>query len=301
MFKRFIGAIVGGTLAMATVAHAEGPRGAIGEALDRQELVLMNNLAAAPWQFRDANGNPAGFSVDLNRMIAARLEVDLRMTDAEWAGLIPGMLANKSDFIASSMSTTFKRAQQVLFTTQTWYETGVVAIVKPDAGIDDWTTLNDPGMRIAIKAGTNAVDVAKRFFKDAEIQTYPSDVDLYQALQADRVDAALNDKAIMNLVEQEYGFTTAPNPRELISSDTWAFAVRPGDDFTWQYLDFFLTKIKEGGEMDALLAYWVDGADWQKDFLEANDGVSQARLDLVEFIGISDYTPETDGKRMTLE
>lgn len=302
-FGRITSAAAGLLLAITigSTAQAQDPRGSIGEIIDRQQLFLMNNLASAPWQFRDASGDPAGFSVDLNRMIAARLEVDLHMIDTDWAGLIPGMLANKTDFVASSMSTTFKRAQQVQFTRGTWYQTGVVAIVKPDAGITDWQTLNDPSKRLAVKAGTSAVDVAKQYFPDAEIQTYPADTDLYQALAADRVDGALNDKAVMAVVEQQYGFTTAAEPRELISVDTWAFAVRPGDDFTAQYLDFFLTKIAENGELDALNKYWVDGTQWQKDFLEANTGVSQERIDLVNFLGIKDYTPETEGERMTLE
>lgn len=302
-FGRIASAVMGALFAVAvgTAAQAQDPRGAIAEVLDRQQLVLMNNLASAPWQFRDAKGNPAGFSVDLNRMIAARLEVDLHMIDTDWAGLIPGLLAKKTDFVASSMSTTFKRAQQVQFTHGTWYQTGVVAIVKPDAGITDWQVLNDPSKKLAVKSGTSAVDVAKQYFPNSEIQTYPSDVDLYQALAAGRVDGALNDKAVMAVVEKQYGFTTAAAPRELISTDTWAFAVRPGDDFTWQYLDFFLTKIEESGELAALYKYWVEGEQWQKDFLEANSGVSQERIDLVNFLGIKDYTPETEGKRMTLE
>lgn len=298
--KKLMAAAFGALLATTVAAHADDERGTIGQVLDAGKLTLMNDLSASPWQFRDANGNAAGFSVDLNRLIAARLDVDLELTNTEWAGLIPGLLSRKSDFVATTMSTTFARAQQVLFTNGTWYETGVVAIVKPEAGYVSWEELDQPGKRIAVKSGTTGVDVARQFFRQAEIQSYPNDVDLYQVLRADRVDAALNDLAVMGVVRQEYGFDTLKEPRELISSDTWAFAVRPGDVFTWQYLDFFLTKIKQGGELDALYKYWVDGDQWQADFLQANDGVSQERIDLVNLIGIQDYVPETDGKRMTL-
>lgn len=164
-----------------------------------------------------------------------------------------------------------------------------------------WEELNASGKRIAVKAGTSAVDVAKEYFGNAEIQTYPSDVDLYQALKAKRVDAALNDKAVMDVVEKEYGFTTLVSPRELISSDQWAFAVRPDDNFTRQYLDFVLRRIKENGQLAALHAYWAGGDAWQADFLAANSGVSQARLDLVEHLGIQDYVPEANGTRLTLQ
>ncbi|WP_158608718.1 substrate-binding periplasmic protein [Sinorhizobium meliloti] len=300
--KVLASAALGLLLSVATAAHADEEKGTLGEILDAKKIVIMNDLSAAPWQFRDANGNAAGFSVDLNRMIAARLGVDLELVNVEWAGLIPGLLSRKSDILATSMSTTFKRAQQILFTTETWYATGVIAMVKPEKKDMSWEELNQAGQRIAVKAGTNAVDAAKQFFPNAELQSYPNDTDTYQALKTDRVDAALNDLAVLDVVQQEYGFEALKEPRELISSDTWAFAVRPGDTYTWQFLNFFLAKIKESGELDALRKYWVEGGTWKTDFLQKNDGVSDERKKLVEQLGIAEYVPEAgDAVRMTLQ
>lgn len=293
-----------GALLMAAttvVSAADDPRGTIGEILKAKKIVIMNDLSAAPWQFRDANGNPAGFSVDLDRLIAAKLDVDLEMRNVEWAGLIPGLLSRKSDILATSMSTTFKRAQQILFTTGSWYSTGVVAIVKAEDKDKSWEELNQPGKRLAVKAGTNAVDAAKQFFPQADVQSYPNDVDTYQALKTGRVDASLNDLAVLGVVKAEYAFEALSEPRQLITADTWGFAVRPGDIYTWQYLNFFLAKIQESGELDALKKYWVDGETWKKDFLEKNSGVSEDRKKLVELLGIGAYVPENNGTRHTLQ
>ncbi|WP_234187097.1 ABC transporter substrate-binding protein [Shinella sp. NM-101] len=293
-----------GALLMAAttvVSAADDPRGTIGEILKAKKIVIMNDLSAAPWQFRDANGNPAGFSVDLDRLIAAKLDVDLEMRNVEWAGLIPGLLSRKSDILATSMSTTFKRAQQILFTTGSWYSTGVVAIVKAEDKDKSWEELNQPGKRLAVKAGTNAVDAAKQFFPQADVQSYPNDVDTYQALKTGRVDASLNDLAVLGVVKAEYDFEALSEPRQLITADTWGFAVRPGDIYTWQYLNFFLAKIQESGELDALKKYWVDGEAWKKDFLEKNSGVSEDRKKLVELLGIGAYVPENNGTRHTLQ
>lgn len=300
--KKWAALAFGLVMAFASVASAaEDSRGTLGEIVKAKKIVIMNDLSAAPWQFRDANGNAAGFSVDLNRLIAAKLDVDLEMRNVEWAGLIPGLLARKSDILATSMSTTFKRAQQILFTQGSWYSTGVVAIVKPENKDKSWEELNQEGKRIAVKAGTNAVDAAKQFFPKAELQTYPNDVDTYQALKTDRVDATLNDLAVLGVVKAEYGFEAMTAPRQLITTDTWGFAVRPGDTYTWQFLDFFMAKIKESGELDALKAYWVDGETWKADFLQKNSGVSEERKKLVELLGIGAYVPESNGNRMSLQ
>lgn len=301
--KRLIAVAGAMLLAASTFSNAaEDPRGTLGEVLKAKKIVIMNDLSAAPWQFRDANGNPAGFSVDLDRLIASKLDVDLEMRNVEWAGLIPGLLSRKSDILATSMSTTFKRAQQILFTNGSWYNTGVVAIARPEDKDKSWEEFNQSGKRIAVKAGTNAVDAAKQYFPNAELQTYPNDVDTYQALKTNRVDAILNDLAVLGVVKSEYGIEALNQPRQLITADTWGFAVRPGDTYTWQYLDFFLAKIRESGELDALKKYWVDGETWKKDFLEKSTGVSDERKKLVEQLGIGAYVPESgNGSRLTLQ
>lgn len=301
--KKLAGLAVGLFLAFTAGASAQQEaRGTLGEILKAKKIVIMNDLSAAPWQFRDANGNAAGMSIDLNRLIAAKLDVDLEMRNVEWAGLIPALLTRKSDILATTMSTTFRRAQQILFTRESWYSTGIVAIVRPDDKEKSWDELNQPGKRLAVKAGTNAVDAAKQFFSKAELQTYPNDVDTYQALKTGRVDAILNDLAVLGVVSAEYGFEPLSKPRQLITQDTWGLAVRPGDVYTWQYLDFFLTKIRESGELDALKKYWVDGETWKADFLQKNNGVSDERKQLVELLGIGAYTQDSgDGSRMKLQ
>jgi polar amino acid transport system substrate-binding protein/glutamine transport system substrate-binding protein len=199
------------------------------------------------------------------------------------------------------MSTTFKRAQQIQFTTGTWYATGAVTIVRPEDQDKSWEDLNVQGKRIAAKVGTSDLDAAKQYFPNAELLTYPNDTDTYQALKSGRVDALVADLAILGVVQSEYGFVAAKQPRLLLTSDTWAFAVRPGDVYTWQYLNFFLTKIHENGQLDALKKYWVDGDTWKKDFLEKNAGVSAERKKLVDMLGIGAYVPESGGARMKLQ
>lgn len=294
-------ALVAFGLAGATAGGALAAESALDGIKDAKKVVIMNDLSAAPWQFRDAAGNPAGFSIDLDRMIAAKLDVDLELRNVEWAGLIPGLLTRKSDLLATSMTVTPKRAEQILFTKQPWYSTGVVMIVRPDTTATSWEELNAAGKRIAVKAGTSAVDIAKQSFPNAEIQSYPNDTDTYQALKTNRVDGALNDLAVLGVVGQEYGFVSLKQPRELISQDDWAFAVRPDDTATQEFLDSFLTEIKANGQLEALRAYWVDGEDWKADFLASNGGVSDARKKLVEQLGIAAYVPESGGTRATLE
>lgn len=294
--KKLIGAVLVLLMFMVTFANAD-ELNTIGKVLKKGKLVLMNDLTAPPWQFRAANGKAAGLSVDLGRLLAAKLDVDLEIRNTEWAGLIPGMMARKSDFLVTTLSTTFKRAQRILYTTETWYMTGAAVVVRNDSKVKDWTEYNSPKMSIAVKTGTVSQEVVKKYMPKANLVTFPSSIDPFEALKAGRVDAVVEDQAAIGPFLKDYDFKHLQSPRPLIQSDTWAFAVRPGDIFTWQYLNFFLTKIKESGELDALLQYWTEGKTWEADFLESNDGLSEERKALIKLLDIAAYDPNTGGKR----
>lgn len=258
-------------------------------------LTIANSLTSPPWQFRDASNLPAGFSIDLDRMLAKDLGVDLVTIDMDWAGLIPALLTRKSDILATTMSVTPERAKRIAFTSEAWYTTGVTAFMPPAAQVKSWEELNRSGIRVSAKTGTTGVDTARALFPLAELQTYPSDVDIFQAVKTGRADVALND-AETKSVAKIYDLAPVTAPRELITNDPWAFATRPHDDATWAYLNEFLKKIKADGRYAALKAYWVDSEDWKHDYMEKRAGLSDQRLSLIKRLDIQDYVPNVNGK-----
>ena len=283
-------------LLFSIVSYAADSRGTIAEIEKRGKLRIAYNCASEHYQFRDVNNHPVGMAIDLGKMIAANLDVDIEMTDMDWSGLIPALLTKKTDFLATTMSTTFSRAQKVLFTKEKWYVTGVSAWARKEDGYKSWEELNAKKATIGAVAGTVSAEVAKEYLSDTNLKTFQLDADVWEALNTKRIDAALNDNVFKKVLEERYpGFQLLTNPRELIKTDTWAFTVRPDDQFTWHYLNFFLEKTKENGQLAALEKYWTEGNQWKKDYLEKGP-VSQKREEIVRFLGIEDYSPYVGDK-----
>jgi len=283
-------------LLFSMVAYAADPRGTIAEIEKRGKLRIAYNCASEHYQFRDVNNHPVGMAIDLGKMIAANLDVDMEITDMDWSGLIPALLTRKTDFLATTMSTTFSRAQRVLFTKEKWYVTGVSAWARKADGYQNWEQLNAKKANIGAVAGTVSAEVAKEYLSGAKLQTYQLDADVWGALHTKRIDAALNDNVFKRVLEERYpGFQLLTDPRELIKTDTWAFTIRPDDQFTWHYLNFFLEKAKENGQLSALGKYWTTGDQWKKDYLQKGP-VSKEREELVHFLGIEDYSPYVGDK-----
>jgi ABC-type amino acid transport substrate-binding protein len=272
---------------------AADSRGTITEILKRRNVRIYTNLLTERYQFKDYKNRPAGFAVDLAKMIAAQLNVDLVLTDVSWDGLIPALLTKKSDFLVTTMSTTFPRAQKVLFTSETWYTTGISIWTREKDGYKNWNELIKKGATVGAVNGSVSAEVAKAYFVGTKLQTYKLDTDVFEALKTGRIDACINDNIQkFTLLEHYPEFELLTKPREFIKTDDYAFVCRPGDEFTWHFLNFFLCKIKADGQLEALEKYWTVGNKWKKDYINGKSkSLSAARKQVIELCGIQDYEP----------
>lgn len=83
---------------------------------------LANGIDAnfPPFAFIDKTGAPSGFDVEAMNWIAKDIGVEVSHQPIEWDGIITSLVTKKIDIIASGMSITPERAQQVNFTNPYW-------------------------------------------------------------------------------------------------------------------------------------------------------------------------------------
>lgn len=89
-------------------------------------------LAAPPFAYRDKEGNPAGFEIELALLFGEKLGVEVKFHDYDCAGCIPALLSGRVDIVASRFSNTFPRATQIVFCSP-WFVTGTFIGCRKDA------------------------------------------------------------------------------------------------------------------------------------------------------------------------
>jgi len=228
------------------------------------EIVIGTTLAAPPFAYRDANGEPAGFEIDLMHKLGEYMGVKVRVEDMAWAGLIPALLSKRIDVIGARMSATMERATKVVFA-HPWLMTGTFAVARDGKGFKTWEDLNRPDVKVCAIAGAIGAKVAKEKLPKAQLMTLELDGDQLKALKDGRVDAALNDELIvMGFAQKVPGLTMLEGN---IQPDAYAYAVRP--DFESyrmkNWLDLYFATIMRTGEYGEIYQKWL-GKPWQPDF-----------------------------------
>ncbi|MBL1437803.1 MAG: ABC transporter substrate-binding protein [Rhodobacteraceae bacterium] len=157
-----------------------------------QTLRLGTEGAYPPFNYIESDGNIAGFDVEIGLELCKRMAVECEVIAQDWDGIIPGLLANKYDFIIASMFITEDRKKIVSFT-DPYYLAAMTHVVPMGSDITEFTNEALAGKIIGAQSGTTQADFAEATYPDAEVRLYPTQDDVNLDLASGRIDLQVGD------------------------------------------------------------------------------------------------------------
>jgi len=241
---------------------------------DLQDIIKRGELRVAmysqgpPFSFYNKNNEFVGSSVDLAKLMAKEMGVELKIINYDWDGLIPSLLSKKTDIIAADMTPKLKRALRVNFSTPFLYTHDSLWKKKGNNRVNSMEDANKPGVKIAVLLGSASEANAKKRFPNAELKSFKGGGGmLINAVLQGKADFGFND--LIACVAQRAQFP--PGSIEFVEGDydksPLSFAVRPEDSHLLHWVDLFFDWIDLDGRMKDNLNYWVESEQWQIDNL----------------------------------
>jgi ABC-type amino acid transport substrate-binding protein len=205
-----------------------------------------------PEVYTAKNGQPAGFDVDLTKLLAQQLKVKVSWVTSSFDGLIAGIQSGKCDYALSGITPRGTRALAVTFAKPTLAAAELVVVSKSESGTTI-ATLNKPSVRFCGQSGTGSEFDAKKYFPNTKITLVPSASDCLLQLLAGKADASISDSVTGNgwlkahpgqlkLVAQNEGLPGAPV----------GAAVPLGDLAFAAYLNVFFGEFINNGDYEPL-------------------------------------------------
>ena len=195
MKKSFYAIAIGICVAALAAASAGA-----GEALDRikkEGVVRVGITNQQPTAFKQPDGTLAGFAVDINRAIFAKIGVkNLEPVIMDWGSQIPGLKANRIDVIIAGMFVKPARCEQVAFANPDYRAFDTLVVLKGNPknihSFDD--AVKNPNINVAaIQGGASAMTAKKAGVPEGRLQVLPGYVEMFAALKAGRVQAVSID------------------------------------------------------------------------------------------------------------
>lgn len=214
----------------------------------------------APFDTVDEDGNIIGFDMDLMNAIAEDQGFTVEYKAFEFDALIPAVNAGNADMITAGMNAEDpERAKKVDFS-DTYYDSGLVVLVKEDnntiKGIDTLTS----DMKIASQTGTTGADKANELKDEGKVGDViinnGFDTCILQLSNGD-VDAVIIDKPVAeNAVGKTEGLKIVGEP---LNAESYGFAVAKGNTELLEKINAGLKNVIENGTYDKLYDKWFGG------------------------------------------
>ena len=135
-----------------------------------------------PFNFTGADGNPAGFNVDLARALCEEIKVTCTIQMRRFETLLDALASNRGDAIIASMAVTPQLRTRVDFT-DPYYRVPARFVSRRDAVMPEVRPEFLEGKKVGAIAGSAHEAYLKAMFTDAEVHSYPNDDALRLALR----------------------------------------------------------------------------------------------------------------------
>lgn len=210
-----------------------------------------------PFNYAGPDGNPAGFNVDLARMICEELKIACTVQMRRFDTLMDSLADNRGDAVMASIGVTPQTRKRVDFS-DPYYRTPARFVARLDDTSTDVRPEQIEGKKIAVVAGTAHEAYLKTLFTEADIRPYPTAEASREALRNGEVNLVFDDGISLAfwLNGTNSGgccaFRGGPFTESRYFGEGIGIAVRRGNDALRQAFNWALFRLWEKGRFSDL-------------------------------------------------
>lgn len=214
-------------------------------------LTVCSDVPYPPFEDFDKSSPTGfkGFDIDIVTQIAKDMDLDLKVKDSSFDALQSGLALNSGqcDVAASAMTITDDRKKNLDFSDG--YYASKQSLLVPTgsdiASIDDLS-----GKKVGVQQGTTGKSYTEQNApQDAQIVSFPSDAEMYQAIKAGQVDALLQDLPVNLTHQQAGGFEIVET---FDTDEEYGLAMKKGNTALVDEVNKALQKMHDDGTYDEL-------------------------------------------------
>lgn len=223
----------------------------------RGMLICGVTSDSPPWGYVDTQKQALiGYEVDLCRKVADSLSVGLELKSTTGASRMPELLQGRVDMLATLLTWSKERAEQIEFTGAYIRETFSFMVLdsSPVASVADLA-----GKRIGVNAGSFLEPMIPKQVPTARVVAYDTQPANFLALQQGKITAIAMRYSQAKALEQ----TAGPGSRpirvlpEAMATGSSGFGVAKGETRWRDYLNGLLAKLETSGEGQTLFDKWL--------------------------------------------
>jgi len=183
---------IGGAMILSSALSASADE--LSDRVNAGEPIRLGFATAIPWAYPGDNGEPLGFVNALTLVVLEEMGITNYETSVnEWAGLIPGLQANRYDIVTGGMYILKSRCENMNFSDPIGlFGDAMLVPAGNPKGINNYQDVIKSGATLVTGAGFNTVEAAKKEgVPESQMMLVAGEVEILAAMKAGRADAAV--------------------------------------------------------------------------------------------------------------
>lgn len=240
-----------------------------GQQTQKKEVLVMGtNAEFPPFEYKE-NNEIVGFDIEIAKIIAEELGMELKIEDMAFDGLLSALQSGKVDFVIAGMTVTEDRKKNVDFSESYFNASQVVIVKKEGSAVKSKDDLS--GKKVGVQIGTTGDAYLTENHPDVEVVRFQKGADAIMELKNGKCDAVVIDANPAKVfVEKNSDLTLL---EEQLTEEEYAIAVKKGSELKAQ-IDEILQKIKSDGRYDEIYAKYFP-EETEETSNETEEGASQ--------------------------
>ncbi len=170
-----------------------------------QSIRFLTEMDYPPFDYAGADGNPAGFNVDLARLLCDEIKTTCTIQARRFDLLLDALDDKQGDAVIASIAVNADTRRRADFT-DPYYRTPARFVARADSPIGDVRPELVEGKKIAVVAGTAHEAFLKQMFTEAEVRPYANAEAAREALRNKEVDLSVRRRHRAGVLAQRQRF-----------------------------------------------------------------------------------------------
>ena len=241
-------------LALALAATAVAVPAAQAQTLERVRTSGTLQVCIWPDYYGVTYRNPrtqqlGGIDIDLSTELARELGVTLKYVESSFPQLVADVNAGKCDVAMFAVGMLASRKEQLAFT-EPYLQSDIYGVTnRASRTVRQWADIDQPGVVVAVQAGTFMEPVMKDALKQARMVVVRPPATREQELEAGRVDVFMSDYPYSRRLLDNADWARLVAPPKPFFVLPYGYATKRGDARWLARLDEFVAAIKRDGRL----------------------------------------------------
>ena len=222
------------------------------ETVSDGKLIVGTEAGFAPYEYLVGN-EVEGIDMDIAQAIADALGVELEVQNMDFDGALLAVQQGKVDIVAAGVSVSDEREEVMDFSVKYVDSKDVVLVNKADPKVEESTAEALEGKVVGVQQGNIADLWVSENAAPKSVQRYTKFVQAAQDLLNGKIDCIVMDEApALELVASNDGLAILEG--EALFEDSYAVAIKKGNEQMKAAVDAVITQLQESGQMDEIIA-----------------------------------------------